>query len=308
MASLLEEHLTRDQIFSILRKIHYPLDNPNVLPEPTLETLRELNYRCMTTFPFELFSLRCTESRSVDLSIQTIYDRLVNKNRGGWCFSLNKFAYELLRGVGFTVQYTLGRVCKPLHLDDPIVYLGLTHRLTLVRFANGDKYVFDIGFGPTSFYPLKIEEGAEVEYFGHRRRLVKEIHNEEEPNILDKAPEELWQVQEYMGKDKVSGQERWTPCYTFTEQQYYAVDCDIGNFWCCYSPKSPFTGSLWVVNATRDGVYNILIDKSFKVRSSQGTIKNVTIETEQERQDILKEYFNIVLTEEEWKHYDIKIE
>jgi N-hydroxyarylamine O-acetyltransferase len=306
--SLKEERFTQDQVFAILHKINFPFEKPDVLPKPTLETLRELNYRCMTTFPFELFSLRATQSRLVDLSLGVIYDRLMNKNRGGWCFTLNKFAYELLRGVGFTVQYTLGRVCKPSRFDDPIVYLGLSHRLSLVRFDDGTKYVFDIGFGPTSYEPLRLEVGAEVEYFGHRRRITKTFHNEEEPHILQHSGEELWQVQEYMGEDK-DGQEKWTPCYGFTERQYYAVDCDIGNFWCCASPNSPFHGELWVVKGTLDGLYYVLINKTFKIRSgTKGTIESINIETEEQRQDLLKKYFDIVLTEEEWKHYDIQIQ
>ncbi|KAG0028621.1 N-terminal acetyltransferase [Podila clonocystis] len=306
MASLTEEHFTQEQIFAILRRINYPLDNPNVLPEPTLETLRELNYRCMTSIPFELFSLRATKSRCVDLSLDAIYDRIINKSRGGWCFSLNKFACELLRGVGFTVQYTLGRVCKPDRHGDPIVYLGLSHRLTIVRLPDDSKWVFDIGFGVTSFYPLKLEDGFEVEYFGHKRRMTKAIHNEEEPHLLGHPAEELWQVQEYMGEDKDG--EKWTPCYGFTERQFYAVDCDMGNFWCSLSPNSPFNGELWVINATQDGHYNVLINRTFKTRSGKGTMESITIETEQQRQDILKKYFGIELTEEEWKYYDIKIE
>jgi len=307
MASLVEEQLTQEQIFGVLHKIQYPLKAPNVLPEPTLETLHELNFRCMTTFPFELFSLRATESRAVSLALDVIYDRLVNKNRGGWCFSLNKLAFALLRGLGFQVQYTLGRVCKPLNYGDPPVFLGLIHRMSLVRFEDGSKYVFDIGFTTTSFCPLKLEEGFQVEYFGHKRRIVKIVHNQDEAHVLANPPEELWQVQEYMGEDK-DGQERWSPCYGFNEQQYYAIDCEVGNFWCSSSPNSPFHQELWVVKGTTDGHYNVLINKSFKVRSSKGTIKNITIETEQQRQDILKNYFGIELTEEEWKHYDIRID
>lgn len=34
---------TEVQIFAILRRIKHPLKSPNVLPEPTLDTLRELS-------------------------------------------------------------------------------------------------------------------------------------------------------------------------------------------------------------------------------------------------------------------------
>lgn len=306
------EHLSHEQIFAILERIGYPLKNANVLPEPTLETLRELNYRCVTSIPFELLSLRATKSRAVEIELDAIYDRVVNKRRGGWCFSLNKLTFELLRGLGFTVQFTLARICRPLQHNHPIAFRGLTHRVTIVRFPedNDAKYVFDIGFGATQFYPLKLEEGYEIEYFGHRRRIVKAAHNLEEPHLLGNPAEEYWQVQEFLGmedEDK-GGHEKWNPAYAFTERQYYPIDCDVSNYWSCHSPKSTFWGQLWVFQGTLDGHYNLLMNKSFKVRDSNGTIESIDIETEDQRQNILKKYFGIEFTEEEWEHFDVKIE
>ncbi|KAG0035605.1 hypothetical protein BGZ81_005583 [Podila clonocystis] len=82
-----------------------------------------------------------------------VFDRVVNRRHGGWCFSLNRLAYKLLKGLGYTVQYTLARVCKPTNRSDPIVTGGLSHRLSIVRFADETKYAFDIGIGNTYFYP-----------------------------------------------------------------------------------------------------------------------------------------------------------
>jgi len=305
------EHLSQEQIFAILERIRFPLKNANVLPEPTLETLREINYRCVTSIPFELLSLRATKSRAVEIELDAIYDRVVNKRRGGWCFSLNKLAFELLRGLGFTVQFTLARICKPIQQNDSIVFRALTHRVTIVRFPedNNAKYVFDIGFGVTSFYPLKLEEGSEVEFFGHRRRIVKVVHNLEEPHVLGNPAEEYWQVQEFLGMEDEykGGHVKWTPSYAFTERQYYPIDCEVSNFWSCNSPTSIFWGQLWVIQATLDGQYNLLMNKSFKVRDSNGTVKSIDIETEDQRQNILKKYFGIEFTKEEWEQFDVKI-
>lgn len=302
-----DEHYTHAQIFDILRRINYPLEKPDVLPEPTLETLRELEYRCVTSIPFETLSLRTTPARGVDISLEAIFDRVVNKRRGGWCFSLNKLAYELLRAIGFTVQFTLARVCKPLHHTDPIRYGGLTHRVSIVRFADESKYVFDIGFGATSFYPLKLEEGFQVEFFGHKRRINRVIHNKHEPEILGNPTVEHWRVEEYLGNDD-DGNEKWTPCYAFNETQYYDPDCTVGNFYSNFAPLSPFLKSFWVMQATLDGTYLLLLGRDFKVRSSKGDIKKITIESEQQRLDILKEYYGIEFTEEEWEYHDQKIE
>ncbi|KAG0044490.1 N-terminal acetyltransferase [Gryganskiella cystojenkinii] len=302
-----EEHFSSEQVFAILRRINYPLEKPDQLPPPTLETLRELEYRCVTSISFDTLALRMTPARAVDISLEGIFDRVVNQRRGGWCFSLNKLAYELLLAIGFTVQYTLARVCKPLNYLDPIRYGGLTHRVSIVHFEDGSKYVFDIGFGATSFYPLKLEEGFQIEYFGHKRRINKVQHNKHQPEILGNPPVYHWRVEEYLGNDD-EGNEKWSPCYAFNETQYYDPDCVVGNFYSNFAPTSPFIKSFWVMQATLDGKYLLLLGRDFKIRTSEGDVKKITIETEQQRLDILKEYYGIELTEEEWEYHDQKIE
>jgi N-hydroxyarylamine O-acetyltransferase len=297
-----QEHYTHDQIITILNKINYPLSDPNVLPDPTLETLKELQYRFVTSIPFENLSLRTTKSRCVDITLEGIFDRVIHQRRGGWCFSLNRLAFEVLYAIGFNVRYTLGRGCKPPHYNDPIVYGGLTHRISIIRFEDGTKYAFDIGFGDTSYYPLQLKDGATVEYFGHQRRLTKVFHNEEKPEVLGNSPTEMWRVEQYLGEDK------WIPCYAFTEAQYYDKDCDIGNFYASCSPSSFFTKAFMCVQGTLDGKYYILAGKEFKIRDGTGVVKAITFEKEQERLDTLEKYFGIALTEEELSYHDLKLE
>ncbi|KAF9174840.1 N-terminal acetyltransferase [Mortierella sp. AD011] len=297
-----KQHFSTEQIFGILKRINYPLADPNVLPEPTLKTLQELQCRCVTSIPFETLSLRTTKTREVDLSLEGIYDRVVSKHRGGWCFSLNRLAFELLQGIGFKVQLTLARVCKPKQYGDPIVYGNFSHRISIVRFEDGTKYAFDIGFGKTSFYPIQLTEGATVDYLGHKRRLIKVIHNLSEPEILGNPAQEMWRLEEYLGEDK------WIPCYAFTEQQFYDVDCDVGNFNACFSPKSVFLKVFWCIQATLDGTFYLLLGNELKVQTATGTTKTTVFEKEQDRLDALEKYFGITLTEEEMRYHDQKIE
>ncbi|KAG0339912.1 hypothetical protein BG000_001076 [Podila horticola] len=104
------------------------------------------------------------------------------------------------------------------------------------------------------------------------------------------------------------GAEKWVPGYLLSEQQYYEPDCVIANFYSAYSPTSPFIGLFRAVQATLDGKYYSLLNTEFKIRSAKGTDSVEPIETEQQRQDILKKYFDIVLTEEEWMYHDEKID
>ena len=63
-------------------------------PEPTLATLRTLQNAHQCTVPFENFDVYLR--RSIDLSVESIYDKIVRRRRGGYCFELNTLYGALL--------------------------------------------------------------------------------------------------------------------------------------------------------------------------------------------------------------------
>ncbi|KAG0227187.1 N-terminal acetyltransferase [Actinomortierella wolfii] len=295
-----DKHLTREQILEVLKYIGFPLEHPDKLPPPTLETLQEFQYRAIITIPFETLSLRLSKERHVDITLDGILDRILSKHRGGWCFTLNRLAYEILLGLGYQVQWTLGRICKPERYGDPIVYGAPTHRMTLVRFENGKKYVVDIGFGTSFFKPIELRAGAEIEYFGHRRRMAQLEHPEANA-ALGNPPEKMWQVQEWQGED------RWVPCYAFTEALAYEADAELSNWYTCHAPQSPCYSRFWCMRGTADGKYYVLMQDEFKIRGANGTEFYRKCETEADREDVLAKYFGIHLTDEERQYNDQRL-
>ncbi|KAG0262170.1 N-terminal acetyltransferase [Actinomortierella ambigua] len=307
-----ERHLTSDEILEVLHFIGFPLEQADKLPAPTLETLTEFQYRAMTTIPFETLSLRLTKERHVDITLDGILDRVLRQRRGGWCFSLNRLCYEVLRGLGFKAQWVIARVCKPLKYGDPLVYGPPTHRTTLVLIEDKEnnggsvtttftKYLVDIGFGASPYKPIELREGAEVEYFGHRRRMSKVVHNQANTETLGNPVEEMWRLEEWMGRG------RWGPCYAFTESQAYEVDAEMSNWYTCHSPNSFCSSRFWVMKGTADGKYLLLMQNDFKIRSANGTEFAMTCKTEKEREHVLEKYFNIHLTDEERECNDQKL-
>ncbi|KAK3826191.1 MAG: hypothetical protein J3R72DRAFT_458085 [Linnemannia gamsii] len=301
-----QEHFTREQLFGILNRISYPLSDlpPNTLPAPTFKTLQLIQTLCVTAIPFETLSLRTTKSRGVDISIEGIYDRIVVQKRGGWCFSLNRLGYELLLGLGFRTQFTIARVCKPFKPDDPPHYTAKTHRVSIVRFldeATGSdtKYVFDIGFGNSFQLPIPLKKGATVEYAGHIRRMSTRTHIEAQPEILGNDPLAMWCIEEYLPQD-----DKWIPWYSFTEQQFYENDCEVANFYTCYSPASIFFKAFWCIRSTLDGEFHFVHENKFMIKNAQGLVMKIEFQTEQDRLDALEKYFDIKLTEDELKYHD----
>ncbi|KAF9925756.1 hypothetical protein FBU30_004498 [Linnemannia zychae] len=300
------ERFSRAQLFGILNRISFPLSHlpPDTLPPPTLETLKELQIRFVTTVPFETLSLRTTASRIVDISLEGIYNRVVVQKRGGWCFSLNRLGFELLVELGFRAQTTIGRVCKPRNHDDPLHFTSKGHRISIVRFldeVNGTdtKYLFDIGFGNSTQIPLELKAGAIVEFSGHKRRISTRTHIEETPDILGNPPFIMWCLDEYL-----SEYDTWVPCYVFSEQQFYEIDCASSNYYTSLSPESVFFKSFWCIRSTLEGNFIMIIQKSLIIKNAKGHIKKIKFHKEQDHLDALKEYFGIELTEDELRNHD----
>ncbi|KAF9973683.1 N-terminal acetyltransferase [Actinomortierella ambigua] len=296
-----DRRLTHDEILEVLNHIGFPLKHPNKLPPPTMETLAEFQYRSITTIPFETLSLRLTKERHVDITLDGILNRILRQRRGGWCFSLNRLAYEVLVGLGFQAQWVVGRICKPEKYGDPIRFGAPTHRITLVRMEDGTKYVVDIGFGTSYFKPIELRVGAEIEFFGHRRRITR-VQHPAVNGALGNPLEEMWLVEEWLGED------RWGACYSFTETPSYEVDAELSNWYTCHSPNSPCYPRFWVMKGTPDGKYYLLMQNEFKIRGANGNEYSFTCKTEKEREEILAKYYDIHLTDEERECNDQKLD
>ena len=93
----------------------------------------------MATFAFGSVGPRLGDELPLD--IKSLFDRLVVRRRGGYCFEQNGLFYEVLDELGYAPRLYLARV---IHGQD--IHPGLTHRISLVTYGGTD-YVVDVGFG-----------------------------------------------------------------------------------------------------------------------------------------------------------------
>ncbi|MBQ9067729.1 MAG: arylamine N-acetyltransferase, partial [Eggerthellaceae bacterium] len=128
--------------------------------EPTRAYLDELVYAHQTHVPFE--NLDVFDKHAVpSLAVPDLFDKVVVRRRGGYCFELNGLFAALLRDLGFDVWPGMARV---LLRPDP--HPAITHRVSIVRFDDG-LYMADVGFGgPQPGFALKIEEGFAQSGYG----------------------------------------------------------------------------------------------------------------------------------------------
>ena len=117
------------------------------------ETLRALQRAHLLAVPFE--NLDVHRRTPIDLSLDRLYDKIVRRRRGGFCYELNGlFAWALVE-IGFWVQLHAARVFEG---DRPGPEFD---HLALQVYADG-AVLADVGFGDSFIEPLRFEDGLEV--------------------------------------------------------------------------------------------------------------------------------------------------
>jgi Arylamine N-acetyltransferase len=114
----------------------------------TRDSLHDLHAAQLLSIPFENFDICLNQGVSLDPS--HIYDKLVYRWRGGYCYELNGLMLMALKHYGFDAQPILGRV----HLSGSPS--GRSHQFSVVTLGD-DKWVVDAGFGSnTPIAPLPL--------------------------------------------------------------------------------------------------------------------------------------------------------
>ena len=72
---------------------------------PTIDRLEALHRAQIYTIPFENFDILL--GRGISLDPERLFDKLVNKDRGGYCFELNGLFLRVLKAIGFNARALL---------------------------------------------------------------------------------------------------------------------------------------------------------------------------------------------------------
>jgi N-hydroxyarylamine O-acetyltransferase len=132
--------------------------------EPSFAVLRDVHRAHLLTIPYENLDIHL--GRPLSLNIGTIYDKIVNRRRGGWCYEMNGLLAWALREIGFEVHLVSGAVNRARAGD----LAEGNHLVLLVQLDQ--PYVADAGFGNAFLEPLPLIEG-EHEQHGFRFRLER---------------------------------------------------------------------------------------------------------------------------------------
>ena len=123
---------------------------------PDARNLARLHRRHLQTVPFENLSIHLSEP--IDLSEAALYDKIVRRQRGGFCYELNGLFAELLRRLGYRVTLLSAGVAKDSGGFGP----EYDHLLLLVELDR--RWLVDVGFGENFKSPIDLDAtGAQVQ-------------------------------------------------------------------------------------------------------------------------------------------------
>lgn len=128
-----------------LRRIGFDRPEP-----PSAAALRRLHRRHLETVPFE--NLDIPLGRPLTLTPEALYEKIVERRRGGFCYELNGLFCWLLGELGYDVQ----RLAAAVYGDDGPGQ-PFAHMLLKVELAT--PWIADVGFGDSFLVPLPLSEG-----------------------------------------------------------------------------------------------------------------------------------------------------
>jgi N-hydroxyarylamine O-acetyltransferase len=120
-------------------------------PRADLDTLRHLHRAHLETIPYENLDVQL--GRGVSLELPSVYAKLVEGRRGGWCYEMCGLFGWALAEIGFCVTRVAGAAARALFGD---FALG-NHLVLLVELDR--PYLADVGFGDGLVEPVPIEAG-----------------------------------------------------------------------------------------------------------------------------------------------------
>lgn len=251
-------------VSAYLQRIHYAGDL-----KPNFKTLFALHLAHLHSVPFENLDIHL--GRPIALDLETLFDKIVTRRRGGFCYELNGLFASLLSNLGFVVTYLSASDA----LDNGEFGPEFDH-LTLMVQEPSDanaRWLVDVGWGDTFREPLRLNDFGEQKQRHHVYRI-----SDEDGYYL------LWQRND---------NDQWERHYRFTLQPRNYMDFAEMCLYHQSSPESLFVQKRICTMATVDG--RITLDNSRFITTVSGQRHEQLIGDEHTYQQILKDHFGIAI-------------
>lgn len=223
------------------------------------ELLAQLQEAHVRTVPFENLAIvgdPFTDARGegITLDVPTLYEKIVERERGGYCFELNGLFTSLLDALGYDVHRAAAMVVGEGGDPSP----PANHHTILVTLDT--PHIVDVGVGsPQMRQPTPLSGIATAEdAAGVRWRVVDSDRPDTEFTTQFRKPGEGWETR-----------------YVFEtaprDLSYFRATCD----YLSRAPESPFTGDPTVHRATECGWLELRRETLGRVERGKKTVEDV---------------------------------
>ncbi|MFC7080090.1 arylamine N-acetyltransferase family protein [Halorussus caseinilyticus] len=236
-------------------------------------TLERLQQAHVAAVPFETLAVTGdpfgpADGEGVTLTLPHLYEKVVERERGGFCFELNGLFGWLLAELGFDAD----RIAARMLSDDGDPRPPANHHSHLVSLDR--RYVVDVGCGtPPLRRPLPLDGSVSEDAAGVAWRVVESDRSDAE----------------YLTQYRTPGGE-WSDRYLFDTTPrklgYFEATCDH----LATAPESAFTGDPTVSIATERGYQKLSPEKFTRTERGDRTEREVT---EAEWSDLLESEFGL---------------
>ncbi|MDX6614686.1 MAG: N-hydroxyarylamine O-acetyltransferase [Blastocatellia bacterium] len=234
--------------------------------EPSAATLRALQLAHLQSVPFENLSIYSNEP--IVLEDEALFEKVVLRRRGGFCYELNGLFAALLRALGFEVEMLSAEVAKAQGEFTP-EFAHMTLMVTLDQ-----PWLADVGFGDSFREPLLLDFAGEQSQGERSYKIV---------------PMENYCI--LMQRDHSAA---WEPQYRFTLQPYNYADYEAMCVYQATSPESHFTQKRICTRTTSEG--RLTLSEMRLITSTFGHERQErTLTTAEEYELALREQFGIVM-------------
>ncbi|KAF9013614.1 cysteine proteinase [Hymenopellis radicata] len=269
----------------------------------TLENMHIINRLHIVTYPYENTAMHYTKNRDMDISPAGLFSRIVGEGKGSYCFGMNIFFLEALRGLGYRAYSGAGRINESeTPTGEPPLYTPFVHMVLFVQPGTTSR---QRGHGRVATESHRLSRGSRPDC------------------SLEASPTVDWRL-EVMYAGKENKEPIWRIVYTFTEVEFFEKDYQAANFVVSkmagtfFSDKIVFSKHFWLSKKEAEelGADPNMEDSPatryigrigvkgavFNRHVGAGTELLVTAKTERERRNALRKYggFDISLDDLEY--------
>jgi len=210
---------------------------------PDMAGLFALQEAQLHAVPFE--NLDPLLGKVPELGLDAVFDKIVLRRRGGYCFELNGLFEAALKASGFGPRRMLARVRMRTGTESPRSHLVLRVE------AEGRAFLADAGFGgPGALAPIELDVPGEQQAPNGAYRLTDDRERGE--TVLERL-----------------GDEGWEQLYAFDGARVSDGEVATANYVCATWPEAPF-GSHATLGCYRGEIRYGLFDRALTIEGGAG--------------------------------------